>query len=86
MKSKIYIWLPAVMLLYLGFMALQFKDDLLGAGRYFQFYGTIAIELIVIILLFFFLRKRTRMRERRNEEERRLNARNRNDDKNGNTV
>ena len=44
MKSKIYIWLPAIMLVYLGFMVFKFKDELLGAGRHLQFYSTIAIR------------------------------------------
>ncbi|MBP3590351.1 MAG: hypothetical protein J6J61_07225 [Muribaculaceae bacterium] len=77
MRNKMYIWLPLVMLVYLGFMAFSFKDELLGAGRYFQFYGTIGIELVVIVLLFFFLRRKSRMQERRSREERELDERNR---------
>jgi len=75
MKNKIYIWLPAIMLVYLGFMVFKFKDELLGAGRHLQFYGTIAIDIIVTALMFIFLRKRTRMRERRREEDRHLESR-----------
>lgn len=63
MRSKIYIWLPAVLLIYLLAMAFMFKDSLLSAGRYFQFYGTIAIEVVVIVLLYIFLRKKCKMRD-----------------------
>ena len=73
MRDKIYIWLPAIMLIYLAAMAFTFKDDLLSAGHYLQFYLTIAVELLVIILLFIFLRKRTRMRKERHKRETYLN-------------
>ncbi len=78
MRKKIYIWLPLVMLIYLCIMAFTFKDDLLSARRYFQFYGTIAIEFIVIVLLFFFLRRKSRMQEQRHKEEIELQERNKN--------
>ena len=73
MRDKIYIWLPAIILIYLAAMAFTFKDDLLSAGHYLQFYLTIAVELLVIILLFIFLRKRTRMRKERHKRETCLN-------------
>lgn len=67
-----YIWLPAILLVYLIIMALSFKDELLSKHSYFQFYGTIGIELIVIILLFFFLRRRQQLRNERIEREKNI--------------
>lgn len=73
MRDKIYIWLPAIMLIYLAAMALAFKDDLIGTGRHMQFYITIAVELLVILLLFLILRKRTRLRKDRRQREKHFN-------------
>ncbi len=70
MRRTIYIWLPAIMLVYLTAMAFQFKDALLGSGRYFQFYGTIAIELVVILFLYIFLRKKVKMRDDHEDSDR----------------
>lgn len=80
MRTKIHIWLPLALLIYVAIMAFQFKDDLLGAGRHYQFYATIGVELIVIALLYFFLRKRAKLRGEREDEERRLRNRNREND------
>lgn len=76
MKVKSHIWIPLIMLVYLGCMSYMYKDDLLTAGRYFQFYGTIGIELVVITLLYFFLKRRNRLRAERKERERNLPPRN----------
>ena len=65
MRNKAYIWLPLAMLIYTVAMALAFKADLLGEKRYFQFYGTLAIQIIVILLLYVFLRKKSRLRDSR---------------------
>lgn len=68
MRNKSHIWIPALMTIYLIFMALRYKDELLAAHRYFQFYGTIGIEVVIIVALYFFLRKRNKLRAEREED------------------
>lgn len=59
--------LPAIMLIYLGFMAYVGSPHLL-AGEYLFYFGIIGISLVIIIALHFVLKKKELLRQKATEE------------------
>lgn len=59
--------LPAIMLIYLGFMAYVGYPHLL-AGEYLFYFGIIGISLVIIIALHFVLKKKELLRQKAAEE------------------
>lgn len=59
--------LPAIMLIYLGFMAYVGSPHLL-AGEYLFYFGIIGISLVIIIALHFVLKKKELLRQKAAEE------------------
>ncbi len=59
--------LPAIMLIYLGFMAYVGYPHLL-AGEYLFYFGIIGISLIIIIALHFVLKKKEQLRQKAAED------------------
>ena len=64
-KSTRYIWLPALLIVYLAAMAYVGRDMLLVEHNYLRYYGTIGAEVACIVALSFFLRKKYLLKQRR---------------------
>lgn len=64
-KNTRYIWLPALLIVYLAAMAYVGRDMLLVEHNYLRYFGTIGAEVACIIALSFFLRKKYLLKERR---------------------
>lgn len=62
-----HIWLPVLLLLYLGIMAWQGIDILTVQKDYVRYFGTIAAEITVIVALSFFLRKKYLLKQSREQ-------------------
>lgn len=63
-KTK-YIWLPAILMIYLCVMAWHGLDILTVQKDYLRYFGTIAAEIAVIISLSIFLRKKYILKQQR---------------------
>lgn len=64
------IWLPALLLIYLGVMSYIGRGELL-AGNYFYYFGIIGATLACVIALHFTLRRRERLQREREEDQNR---------------
>lgn len=64
------VWLPALLLIYLGVMCYIGRGEFL-AGNYFYYFGIIGATLLCIIALHFTLRRRERLRREREEDQNR---------------
>mgnify|MGYP005919745901 CR=1 FL=1 len=64
-KNTRYIWLPALLIVYLAAMAYVGRDMLLVEHNYLRYFGTIGAEVACIVALSFFLRKKYLLKERR---------------------
>lgn len=60
-----YIWLPALLLVYIIVMAYIGRDTLIVQGDWLRYFGSIAAELAVIVALAVFLRKKQKLQDRR---------------------
>ncbi|MBR6757505.1 MAG: hypothetical protein IKM35_03420 [Bacteroidaceae bacterium] len=65
LKKSIFI--PSILLIYLGVMAYMGRDQLLS-GNYWEFFGILIVTLLCIIMLHITLRKQEKIRERRRAE------------------
>lgn len=65
LKKSIFI--PSLLLIYLGVMAYMGRDKFLS-GNYLEFFGILIVTLLCIILLHITLRKQEKIRERRRAE------------------
>lgn len=64
-----HITVPLLLLIYLSIMAWLGLDGLRsGATSPMQYFGTIALTLLVLVLLYFFLKKRDRLRRKRQDD------------------
>ncbi len=60
-----YIWLPALLLIYIIVMAYIGRDTLTVQGDWLRYFGSIAVELAIIVALAVFLRKKQKLQDRR---------------------
>lgn len=58
------VWIPAILVVYLCVMCWVGRGEL-AAGRYFYYFGIIALTLLCILLLHMHLRRREAARKRR---------------------
>ena len=58
MKKYRFIWIPLLLLVYGLTMAYKFGSDLVAAGRAWQLWTFIAIDIIVCLFLSIFIKKR----------------------------
>lgn len=67
-KIEKYIWVPLLLLIYLGAMTWIFGRELIASGQSTRLWTTCGVELIIIIGVYFFLRKKKEMADRRNNQ------------------
>ena len=69
MKVKRSVLIPAVLLVYLVVMAcIGYPEYAAGRTSALEYFGVIAITLVVLVLLYFSLRRRERYREEREKD------------------
>jgi hypothetical protein len=68
MKIKKHIWLPSLLLIYLGIMAYVWRDTITERHEYVRYFSTIGVEFVIIALLVIFLRKREILRKEREDD------------------
>lgn len=73
-----YIWLPAILLIYVLYIAWQSRSVLLEDGDALRYFGTIAVEIVIIALLSVAIRRKFRLKQQRESEIKELNVKNKN--------
>lgn len=61
MRKYRFIWLPAILLIYGMGMACRFGHELMAAGRAWQLWTFVAVDIIICVALSVFIRKRSRI-------------------------
>lgn len=62
---KKYVWVPSLLLAYLGIMAWIGRDRITKDHDYLGYFSIAGVELLIIVGVFFFLRKKEQLKERR---------------------
>lgn len=72
LRNKKHIWLPVVLLLYIGIMAYVGRDNYLNPATRLTYIVSIIAEIGIIVILYFVLRRKESLRRRREEADKRI--------------